>query len=234
MNFNKHDNASLTSYYHALIRPNLANITSVLGVLPLVLLFTENGFYYLIPLIVYNNIMDDLDGILAAKLNIRSQFGAHLDNVCDAVAHGMIALAVGAYYGGLVFVVSLLAAGAAILRSTARLSPESKVKGSPTNELMRHLLFILLLSSLFSFEPEVWLVLVFLCHSVTMVSPRAIPGMVRSRANTATKVMWVNVALVVACLFSWLTLPIALAFFLTYGYGVYRGFSERQNQVANT
>ncbi|MFC3150565.1 CDP-alcohol phosphatidyltransferase family protein [Litoribrevibacter euphylliae] len=217
---------------HFLYR-NAANIVSVLGVLPLCLLFMDGGFQYLIPLIIYNNIMDDLDGILAAKMNIRSQFGAHLDNVCDAVAHGMIALAVGVHFGGAVLVMSLLAAGAAILRSTARLDPASKIQGSPTNELMRHLLFVLLLSSLFSFEAEVWLILVFLCHSVTMVSSRAIPGMIRSRANTATKVVWVNLALVVAWLFSWLTLPIALAFILTYGYGVYRGFYEKKDDAVN-
>ncbi len=52
------------------IYKNLANAVSILGVLPLCLLFVADGYRYLIPLIVYNNIMDDLDGILAAKLNI--------------------------------------------------------------------------------------------------------------------------------------------------------------------
>ena len=69
---------------------NLANIASLLGVLPLVLLFQEDGYRYLIPLIIFNNVMDDLDGVLAAKLDIRSRFGANLDNVCDAVAHGTL------------------------------------------------------------------------------------------------------------------------------------------------
>lgn len=49
---------------------NLANATSLLGVLPLVILFLDNGYLYVIPLIIYNNFMDDLDGVLAAKLNI--------------------------------------------------------------------------------------------------------------------------------------------------------------------
>ncbi|GLQ29661.1 CDP-alcohol phosphatidyltransferase family protein [Litoribrevibacter albus] len=220
-----------SNFFYRLIYPNLANITSVLGVLPLFLLFTENGFQYLIPLIIYNNIMDDLDGILAAKLNIRSQFGAHLDNVCDAVAHGMIALAVGVHFGGVVLVVAALAAGAAILRSTARLDPASKVKGSPTNELMRHLLFILLLAPLLDIDPYWFLALAFICHAVTMVSSFAIPGMIRSRANTATKVVLVNIALVVAWLASSLTLMIALAFFLTYFYGVYRGMTDERKIV---
>ena len=55
---------------------NLANTVSILGVLPLVLLFLEDGYRYLIPLIIFNNVMDDLDGVLAAKLNIRSRFTA--------------------------------------------------------------------------------------------------------------------------------------------------------------
>jgi phosphatidylglycerophosphate synthase len=54
---------------------NLANVTSILGVLPLVLLFFDDGYRYVIPLIIFNNVMDDLDGVLAAKLNIRSRFG---------------------------------------------------------------------------------------------------------------------------------------------------------------
>ena len=61
---------------------NLANITSVLGVLPLCLLLTAEGHKYLPGLIVYSNMMDDLDGILAVKLGIKSQFGALLDNRC--------------------------------------------------------------------------------------------------------------------------------------------------------
>lgn len=216
---------------HFLYR-NAANIVSVLGVLPLCLLFMDGGFQYLIPLIIYNNIMDDLDGILAAKMNIRSQFGAHLDNVCDAVAHGMIALAVGVHFGGAVLVMSLLAAGAAILRSTARLDPASKIQGSPTNELMRHILFTFLMSSLFGFDPTLLLILTFICHSVTMVATFSIPGMVRSRANTATKVVLVNMSLLVAWLVPALTVIIALTYVITYLFGVYQGVSLQKRDVS--
>jgi len=101
---------------------NLANATSILGVLPLVLLFLEEGYGYLIPLIIFNNAMDDLDGILAAKLNIRSRFGADLDNVCDAVVHVALVLAVGAHFGGLVLLTSIIAAASIILRVTSRLN----------------------------------------------------------------------------------------------------------------
>ncbi len=41
---------------------NLPNIVSILGVLPLCILLREDAFVYLCPLIVFNNVMDDLDG----------------------------------------------------------------------------------------------------------------------------------------------------------------------------
>ena len=78
---------------------NLANVISTLGVLPVGMLFLDDGYRYIVPLIVFNNIMDDLDGIVAVKLNIKSVFGAVLDNVCDAVAHTAFVLTVGMHYG---------------------------------------------------------------------------------------------------------------------------------------
>jgi len=68
---------SLNSIYR-----NLPNIVSILGVLPLCILLLDDGITYLCALIVFNNIMDDLDGILAKKLRLQSDFGAGLDNVC--------------------------------------------------------------------------------------------------------------------------------------------------------
>ncbi len=139
---------------------NIANIISILGVLPLALLYLNNGYQYLLPLILFNNIMDDLDGILAAKLNIRSRFGANLDNVCDAVAHVAITLALGVHFSGGVLLVSIITSGAIILRATSRLSVDASSIGSPTNELMRHLFFVLVLSNIFDFNPEYALILV--------------------------------------------------------------------------
>ena len=53
--------------------------------------------------------MDDLDGILAAKLKIGSEFGARLDNVCDSVSHSMILMFVGMAFGGICMTAALLA-----------------------------------------------------------------------------------------------------------------------------
>ena len=196
---------------------NLANITSILGVLPLVLLFFDDGYRYVIPLIIFNNVMDDLDGVLAAKLDIRSRFGADLDNVCDAVAHVALALAVGAHFGGMVLMVSAIAASSIILRATSRLNPEADSGGgSATNELMRHLLFVLLLTQTFDVDPGFYLALIFILHSVTMIAPFRLPVLIRGLAKTATMVALVNVALVAAWLIPVIAPLIAAAFIAPY------------------
>ncbi len=203
---------------HFLYR-NLANATSILGVLPVILLFLDDGYRYLLPLIIFNNIMDDLDGILAAKLDIRSRFGADLDNLCDAVAHVALTLAIGAHFGGIVFVFSTVAAAAIILRVVSRLNPELvSGNGTPTNELMRHLLFALLLAQMPGVEAEFVLTLVFLLHSLSMLAPYKMSALIRARTKSATAVGLVNVALVVAWLVPVTTLPIAAAFIITYLY----------------
>jgi phosphatidylserine synthase len=215
---------------------NLANTVSILGVLPLVLLFLEDGYRYLIPLIIFNNVMDDLDGVLAAKLNIRSRFGADLDNVCDAVAHAVLVLAVGAHLGGLVLMVSMLAAASIILRATSRLNPDVVTgSGSPTNELMRHMLFVLLLTQMFDVDPGLYLVLTFIFHSVTMLVPFKLTVLIRGLAKTATAVTFVNLALVAAWLIPAVTPLIAAAFIITYLYSFIVGglqwLRERENKT---
>ena len=206
-------------YQGNVIYRNLANATSILGVLPLVLLFQEDGYRYLIPLIIFNNIMDDLDGILATRLNIRSRFGGDLDNICDAVAHTILVLAVGAHFGGLVLLGSLIAAASIILRVTSRVNPEGQTgNGSPTNELMRHMLFALLLTQIFDVDPGLYLVLIFILHSVTMIVPFKLKSLIRGLAKTTIAVIFVNVSLVAAWLIPVVTPLIAAAFITTYLY----------------
>jgi phosphatidylserine synthase len=203
---------------------NLANATSILGVLPLVILFLDDGYKYVVPLIIFNNIMDDLDGILAAKLNIRSRFGADLDNVCDAVAHVILALVVGAHFGSFVMAAGAVAAGAIILRVVTRINPGSaNGTGSPTNELMRHMLFTLLLAGQFDFPTEYVLISIFLLHSVSMLVPFTMPALLRSRIKAATLVAVVNVALLAAWLVPAVTPVIAAAFIGSYLYALAAG-----------
>ena len=210
---------------------NLANATSILGVLPLGILFLGDGYQYVVPMIIFNNIMDDLDGILAAKLKIKSQFGADLDNVCDAVAHVILALVVGAHFGGVVLAASALAAGAILLRVVSRVSPGAATgTGSPTNELMRHMLFTLLLAGQFDLPAEYLLIPVFLLHSVSMLVPFAMSALLRSRTKAATLVGIVNVALVAAWLLPPATPVIGAAFIGTYLYAFAAGAERYRKQ----
>ena len=216
---------------------NLPNIVSILGVLPVCILLREDAFVYLCPLIVFNNIMDDLDGILAKKLGLRSEFGAGLDNVCDAVAHVLIAMVVGSYYGGVLLAASLLSAVAILIRVVQRLVPSSASgtvtgTGTPTNELMRHLLLLIILQEFFGlvapagwlaepaggFDITPYLVAAYLLNSASMHLPFAMPHLIRSQAKSATAVLGVNTALVIAWFVPRTAPFIAAAFFGSYLY----------------
>ncbi len=203
---------------------NLPNIVSFLGVLPLCILLQGNAFLYLCPLIVFNNIMDDLDGILAKKLRLGSAFGAGLDNVCDAVAHILIAMVVGAHYGGVVLAASLLSAVAILIRVVQRVDPSHVGgTGTPTNELMRHLLLLILLQELYEFNVTPYLVTAYVVNSASMLVPFAMPHLIRSRAQTATAVLGVNAVLVTAW-YAPITAPfIAAAFLGSYLYSFLAG-----------
>jgi len=162
---------------------------------------------------------------LAAKLNIRSRFGAILDNVCDAIAHTVFVMVVGMHVwtdqggvcGGVSAALSLVAATSLVLRVVSRLDPAAVPgTGSPTNELVRHMLFILLLSQIFGFAPAPLLIAAFVLHTVSMLVPYGMPWMIRSLTKSATAIGMVNVALVVAWLVPYATPLIAVAFLLGY------------------
>ena len=210
---------------------NLPNIVSFLGVLPLFILLREDAFVYLCPLIFFNNIMDDLDGILAKKLGLRSEFGAGLDNVADAVAHILIAMVVGSHYGGVVLAASLLSAVAILIRVVQRIAPSPAAgTGTPTNELMRHLLLLTLLHEFFApaesaggFDITPCLVMALVFNSASMLVPFAMPHLIRSQTKTATAILGVNVALAVAWYVP-VTAPfVAAAFFGAYLYSFVAG-----------
>ena len=203
---------------------NLPNIVSLLGVLPLTILFFENGFQYLIPLIIYNDIMDDLDGILAIKLNLKSDFGAALDNVCDAVAHIILVMALGIHYGVALSIISLVAVATILLRVTSRLASPIKISaGSPTNELMRHILLVLLAANYFEFVPVPALMTVILLNSISMLAPFPMPYQIRSLTKSAAAIGLVNVSLLLAWLVPFTAPIIAICFFASYLYSFTAG-----------
>jgi phosphatidylglycerophosphate synthase len=207
-----------------LIYRNIPNIVSILGVVPLAMLFLEDGFRYLLPLILYNNVMDDLDGILAAKLDLKSEFGAALDNVCDAVSHILIVMAVGMHYGGICGLFSLVAAVSILVRVVSRLTPTSEaIGGSPTNELMRHILFTLVVAQYFETDPELFLAVAFVLNAVSMQVPYPLPYSIRSLTTSAVAIGGVNVVLGVAWWFPITAPAIALCFVAATLYSLVAG-----------
>ena len=201
------------------IRRHTANVVSILGVLPIGVLVLDGGRDYLIPLMLYNNVMDDLDGVLASKLGITGQFGARLDNVCDAIAHTAFVMVVGMPGGGVTAAASLAAVTAIILRCVSRLGPGAvKEQGSPTNELIRHILFILLLTKLAGVAAAPFLTVAFVCHSASMLVTYRMPLLVRSMTKSATAIGLLNVALIVAWLVPYTAPLVAASFIFTYLY----------------
>jgi phosphatidylserine synthase len=210
------------------IYKNLPNIVSILGVLPLSILFLENGFQYLVLLIIYNNIMDDLDGILAWKLNLKSQFGGALDNVCDAVAHIIFVMTLGIHYGMICSLAGLAAVAAILIRVTSRVTVPAKIStGSPTNELMRHMLLILLTAHYFEFSPVPLLIAVLLLNAVSMLVPYPMCYMIRTLTISATAIGLVNLSLITAWLVPSVAPVIAFCFFASYLYSFIAGGMER-------
>lgn len=198
---------------------NLPNLISILGIVPLGLLLMPQGYSFLIPIILYNNFMDDLDGILAAQLNLRSRHGAILDNVCDTVSHTLFVLLVGMHFGGFCAIASVLASISIILRITSRLeSPPLASRGSATNELIRHQFFVLLLGQLFAFDVTIPLTIIFVLHGFSMMVPYEMPHLVRNKARSPGTIAVVNLTLLAAWLVPATLMPIAAAFILTYLY----------------
>ena len=204
-----------------LIRKNLANIVSILGVLPLCLLFQQDGYQYLIPLMIYANVMDDLDGVAAARLNTKSDFGARLDNVCDAIGHSILMMVVGLHYGGPCAIASLIGTAAIIIRSVTRLdSRHAGETGSATNELIRHVFFVLLLSRAFEFDAAPYLIAASLLHAGSMLAPYKLPYLIRDLAKSPISIGLVNVSLLTAWIIPVTTPIIAACFIGSYLYSL--------------
>ncbi len=200
-----------------LVYRNVANAVSILGIIPLPLLFMSDGYKFVIPLMIYNNIMDDLDGILAVKLGVQSDFGCILDNVCDTLAHAVFVMVIAMHHGVVCGAVSVVAILAIELRVVSRLRPSAAgSRGSPTNELVRHMLFILLLEEAYSFNATPFLIAAFILHAISMIAPVPMPYLLRSMTKSAVAIAGINLALLSAWLLPISTAVIAACFFATY------------------
>ena len=200
---------------------NLPNIASILGVFPLGFLLLPNGYTFLLPLILFNNFMDDLDGVLAARLNLKSNFGAILDNVCDAASHTLFVILVSMHLGGFCAISGAVAVVCILLRISLRLkSPPEPPRGSSTNELIRHMLFLLLLANQFEFNVAQPLTILFILHGISMLVPFEMPHLIRNKTRTTGSIALVNLALITAWLVPVTVIPIALCFVSTYLYSL--------------
>jgi phosphatidylglycerophosphate synthase len=196
---------------------NIANAVSILGIIPLPLLLMNDGYRFVIPLMIYNNIMDDLDGILAVKLDIQSEFGCILDNVCDVLAHAVFVMVIAMHHGAVCGAVSVVAILAIELRVVSRLRPSAAgAAGSPTNELVRHMLFILLLGEAYAFNATPFLIAAFILNAISMIVPLPMPYLLRGMTKSAVAIAMINLALLSAWLLPISTPVIAACFFVTY------------------
>ncbi|WP_020405443.1 CDP-alcohol phosphatidyltransferase family protein [Hahella ganghwensis] len=194
---------------------NTANLISLLGISPLLLLLLPEGLNWLPWVIVLNNIADDLDGLAAGWMNIRSQFGAHLDNVCDAIVHGGITLILASHLDLFGMLAGYLAACSVVIRSTRRLIPDAAPGGSPTNDLMRHSLVAWLVAEQGWAPLDIILPGVFLLHAVSMQISTPMPWLIRSLTRTPAQVIFLNICLCLLIIFptSW---PVACAAFTLF------------------
>ena len=163
--------------------------------------------------------MDDLDGILARELEIASKFGGNLDNLSDTVAHIVILWAVMTHFGGIILFFGFLPTISILIRVGMRLDPKIQTNvGSPTNELIRHIFFIYLLSLQFQIDIKWFMVCIFIIHSLSLVAPFPMPYMIRSKAKSVLAISFINILLITAWLIPLLALFISLSFLIMYFY----------------
>ena len=121
------------------------------------------------------------------------------------------------YLGGICLASALLATGSIILRVVTRIDPASTAgTGSPTNELIRHIFFVLLMAQIFGFDPAPYLSATCILHAVSMLVPFKMPYLIRSLTTSAVAIGAVNVALLVAWLLPAVAPVVAVSFVATY------------------
>jgi hypothetical protein len=121
------------------------------------------------------------------------------------------------YLGGFCLASALLATASIILRVVTRIDPASATEtGSPTNELIRHILFVLLVAQIFGFDPTPYLSATCILHAVSMLVPFKMPHLIRRLAKSAVAIGAVNVALLVAWLLPSAAPVVAVLFVATY------------------
>ena len=121
------------------------------------------------------------------------------------------------HHGVVCGAVSVVAILAIELRVVSRLRPGARpASGSPTNELVRHMLFILLLAETYAFDATPYLIAAFILHAISMIAPLPMPYLLRSMTKSAVAIAMLNLALLSAWLLPISTPVIAACFFVSY------------------
>ena len=135
--------------------------------------------------------------------------------------HSILMIVVGMHYGGACAIASLIGTAAIIIRSVSRLdSRQAGETGSATNELIRHVFFIVLLSRAFDFDAAPYLIAASLLHAGSMLAPYKLPYLIRGMAKTPIAIGLVNVSLLTAWMVPVTTPIIAACFIGSYLYSL--------------
>jgi hypothetical protein len=128
-----------------------------------------------------------------------------------------------------------VATAAMIVRVVTRISPTTVTgTGSPTNELIRHVLLVLIVAEIFNFNPSPYLAAIFAFHAVSMIVPFKMRFLIRGMTKSALAIGMVNIALLVAWLSPYAAPIVAASFFVTYLASFVVGGIRWKNQERQT
>ena len=143
----------------------------------------DQQLYHYLPLIAAINLLaDDLDGMVARRLNVSSEFGRYLDLVCDTASHSFLLMVVAANHGAL----SIIIAPVILMSMFYRLSKSAsqtigKDNGTTTNEYIVSLQLVVALELSWDLDLEYLLAALAVLSILTLNS--------RLRVNTLRRVM---------------------------------------------
>lgn len=171
-------------------RLHIANVVTLLGVVPAMLLLDPDFRIHLSILVLITILADDIDGMIARGLNTTSDFGRHLDLVSDCASHVIIVIVISQEYNLPVRILAILASIAMITRlSLSASSHQTKGHGVTTNEYVVYLFLIRTVDNHFSID----LTAAVICITVLVLVSLNIP----CRITTPRRVLDGGVGLLV-------------------------------------
>jgi phosphatidylserine synthase len=135
------------------LRLHIANVITLLGVVPAILLLDPDFRIHLTILVLIAIFADDIDGMIARGLNTTSDFGRHLDLLCDCAVHVIIVFVICQEYNLPTRIAAILASIAMIIRLALSASRQDrKGYGITTNEYVVYLFLVRISDNYFSVD----------------------------------------------------------------------------------